>query len=450
MNHVYRRAPLAVMARLTGVGTTTMMKSTMLGTTLLALLLQTASAQYEGWKHSGSLYILTTPEGANLPAAASEENFPLLVRLNRGNFDFAQASAQGEDIRFSGVGKPLAYQIEEWNPAAAGHPRSGSASIWVRIPLIRGNARQEIKMHWGKPGAASESNGSAIFNESNGYVTVMHMGDPVDPAKDDAGTLKPKNVGATACRAIVGNGLHFDGKSGIECGQNPAKFPRGSQPHSTEAWIRPLGGNHRMIMWGYGMDQHGPIQLMYSHPPFHFFTDCWYSEASVQGKSTVAMGQWYHVVHTYRKGEGRLYVNGVLDGVGTQGGPMNIVEAQPMWIAVEYGKYFIGCFKGDIDEVRISKVTRSADWVKMEYENQKPLGTMVGPLVREGNAFSVSPASIEVDEGKSATVAAQAGGRRNSAGWSRKTVWSRSSPWTNSPTRSTPDAWWATPRILCN
>jgi hypothetical protein len=27
-----------------------------------------AFAQYPGWQHSGSLYILTTPEGANLPA----------------------------------------------------------------------------------------------------------------------------------------------------------------------------------------------------------------------------------------------------------------------------------------------------------------------------------------------------------------------------------------------
>jgi len=176
MNHVNRRAPLAVMARLTGAGTTTMIKSAMLGTALLALLLQTASAQNERWQHSGSYYILPTPEGADLPATASEENFPLLVRLNRGNFDFTQASAKGEDIRFSANGKPLAYQIEEWDAAA------GQASIWVRIPMIRGNARQEIKMHWGKPDAASESKGSAVFNESNGYVVVMHMGDPVDPA----------------------------------------------------------------------------------------------------------------------------------------------------------------------------------------------------------------------------------------------------------------------------
>ncbi len=43
-------------------------------------------AQYADWKHSGSLFILTTPEGADLPASASLENFPLLVRLkNNGH-----------------------------------------------------------------------------------------------------------------------------------------------------------------------------------------------------------------------------------------------------------------------------------------------------------------------------------------------------------------------------
>ena len=68
---------------------------------LLLLPLEAAAAQYQGWQHSGSLWILTTPEGANLPARCSEANFPLLVRLDRGNFDFREAQPHGEDVRFS-------------------------------------------------------------------------------------------------------------------------------------------------------------------------------------------------------------------------------------------------------------------------------------------------------------------------------------------------------------
>jgi hypothetical protein len=49
----------------------------MLGTpVLLALAALVTAAQtpspYPGWAHSGSVYLLTTPEGANLPASATE------------------------------------------------------------------------------------------------------------------------------------------------------------------------------------------------------------------------------------------------------------------------------------------------------------------------------------------------------------------------------------------
>jgi hypothetical protein len=131
---------------------------------------QVVLAQYADWRHSGTFFILTTLEGANLPATASEDNFPLLVRLDGDWFDFSQAQAKGDDIRFAAAtGAPLAYQIEQWDPAA------GTASVWVRIPNIRGNARQELKMYWGKADAASESRGEAVFNASNGYLSVWHM-----------------------------------------------------------------------------------------------------------------------------------------------------------------------------------------------------------------------------------------------------------------------------------
>lgn len=48
---------------------------------------------------------------------------------------------------------------------------------------------------------------------------------------------------------------------------------------------------------------------------------------------------------------------------------------------------------GDVDEVRISGVARSADWVQLEYENQKPMQTLVGPVVQDGDEFSLSPSS---------------------------------------------------------
>ncbi len=358
----------------------------------------TSAAQYRDWRHSGSLFILTTPEGADLPETAAEVDFPLLVRLNKDFFDFSQARPKGEDIRFStGAGAPLAYQIEEWDAAR------GTASIWVRIPAIRGNARQEIRLHWGNVGAESESNGRAVFNDSNGYLGVWHMSDPV---QDEVGTVESKDSGTTAAAGIVGPARHFPGGKGIFCGEKIASYPTGSSPHSSEAWFRAEKPNTHVLAWGNEQAQ-GKVTMQFRSPP-HINMDCYFSDANVRSNRTLAMAEWVHVVHTYQKGNARIYVNGALDGEAkNSGGPLAIKSPARLWIGGWYNNY---SFVGDIDEVRISKVVRSADWIRLQYENQKPMQTLAGSLVRPGTEFAVSPAQITVMEGKRATVSAKAGG----------------------------------------
>ena len=57
---------------------------------LLAVAQPKAEAQYGDSEHSGSMYLITTPEGANLPATALEKDFPVRVQLNRNFFDFSE------------------------------------------------------------------------------------------------------------------------------------------------------------------------------------------------------------------------------------------------------------------------------------------------------------------------------------------------------------------------
>ena len=375
-----------------------MTKQLTIGIIAAMTLFQSASAQYAGWQHSGSLTILTTPEGANLPATASEENFPLLVRLSKDWFDFKQVKLNGDDLRFAGAdGAPLAYQIDEWDAAA------GKASIWVRIPVIKGNARQGIKMFWGKADATGESKGLAVFNESNGYLSVRHMDDPL---KDEINTVESKDTGTTASDGIIGKSRHFDVGKGINCGENITTFPTGSSPHSSEVWFKAEQANASLLGWGNDHPQGKVIMQLFSPP--HIKIECWFAGADVRGGSTLPLSQWVHVVHTFQDGNSRIYVNGVLDGVSTSTrAPLAIKSPGRLYIGGWYNGYK---YVGDIDEVRISKVTRSADWVKMQYENQKPLQTLVGPLVQTGSDFSVSAKQIALVESKSAAVTATAGG----------------------------------------
>jgi hypothetical protein len=357
-----------------------------------------ASAQFPEWKHSGSVFLLTTPEGANLPAEAEVVDFPVLIRLNKDFFDFSQAKPDGADLRVSTAdGKPLAYQIEEWVA------KNGTASIWVRIPKIVGNSRQEVKLYWGNPAAASESNGKAVFNASNGYLGVWHMGDGV---KDDAGGLEGRDVGTTPAKGVIGSARHFSGKQGVFCGDKIGGYPEGSRSHTSQAWLRAERVNGRILGWGNDQPQ-GKVVMSLKGPP-HMDMDCWFSGGNVRGALPVPLSEWVHVVHTFEKGEARLYVNGMLDTSNKRtGSTMAIKSPAKMWIGGWANSYD---FVGDIDEVRVSNVVRSAHWAKLEYENQKPMQTLAGPLVQPGDGFSVSSKGAMVAEGKSLTLTAIAGG----------------------------------------
>ena len=379
-------------------------------THLLSVLLFPFLAQadpYAGWAHTGTLTILTTPDGANLPAGAAVAEFPVVVRLDRDWFDFREAKPTGEDVRFSTAdGHALPYEVEDWDAA------KGAASIWVRIPRIEGNARQTIQMHWGKADAASESSGKAVFNEANGYVSVWHLGATV---RDEVGTLESKDAGTTLTAGVIGNARHLVGR-GISGGEQIVNYPVGGAAQTTEVWFRAERPNGTILAWGNEGGGRGcKVQMRFQSPP-HVRVDSDFSD--IRSTSRLPMNEWIHVAHTYGVPEGqgaapkRIYINGQLDGEATT--KLDIKSPARLWLGGWYNRYD---FVGDLDEARISKVARSAEWVRLEYENQKPRQTLVGPLVPTGDAFAVAPEQATVAEGKSVVFTARAGG-------AQKVTWS--------------------------
>ncbi len=345
------------------------------------------------------MLILTTPEGADLPATAAVKNFPLSVRLHKDFFDFSKAKEDGADLRFSTKnGEPLAYQIEEWDAA------NGTASIWVRIPAIQGDARQEIKIYWGNTAAISESSGSAVFNAANNFAAVLHMNETVH---DEVGTITAIDVGTTLSTGVIGKSRAFSAGKGVNCGTKIKTFPSGSTPHSSEAWFKAKKINTTVLAWGVPTDASKVVINLAS--PAHMSMDCWFGGANVAGAITIPMSEWVHVVHAYDGKTAKLYVNGVLDN--TDGSDnMKIPNTVSMYIGGWNQVAGTYDFVGDIDEVRISKVARSADWIRLQYENQKPMQTLVGPLVQPGNDFSLSSESTVVNESQNAEFIAKAGG----------------------------------------
>ena len=393
---------------------------------VFAGFLSQASAQYGDWKHSGSTYLVTDSAGADLPASAVEKNFPLLIRLNKNYFDFSEAKPQGEDVRFSSKGKPLAYQIERWDA------EEGEADIWVRIPTIKGKDQQAIKMHWGNEKVSSESNGEQVFRTTEGFAAVWHLGDNLEDATSNNldGVNRPDKPTVNTT-GIIGDAQEFGVNQilvirppGAKSGRRVTCMPSGNADRTMSAWVNPTSFEGRnwaqASIGGWGEPERGQkpnMGLSYftmtgrGQPRFHLYG------FDPRCASLLPRDEWRHVALAVSGDMVRFYVDGIpertINNNGEEVSKLGTLRT-PASTPVDLGDHGNGRgpFNGALDEVRFESVARSANWLKLSFENQKPLQSLVGPLVQDGDEFSVSKSNLEMKEGTSIALSGKAGGAR--------------------------------------
>ncbi len=388
--------------------------------------LSQALAQYGDWKHVGSMYLVTDSAGADLPASVVLKNFPVLVRLNEDYFNFSEAEPGGKDVRFSSKGKPLDFQIERWDA------ERGEADIWVRIPIIRGKDQQAIQMHWGKEKVSSESDGEKVFRTAEGFSAVWHLGDNLEDATSNNldGVNRP-DAPTTNTTGMIGDAQEFGvdkllviRPSGSSPDRRVTCMPSGNADRTMSAWINPTSFEGRnwaqASIGGWGEPERGQkphMGLSYftmtgrGQPRFHLYG------FDPRCASPLPRNEWRHVALTVSGDMVRFYVDGVLEETINNNGDLVSklgTLKTPASTPVDLGDHGNGRgpFNGALDEVRFEAVARSVNWLKLCFENQKPLQSLVGPLVQDGDEFSVSHKRLKMREGASIVLSAKAGGAR--------------------------------------
>lgn len=97
-------------------------------------------------------------------------NFPVLVRLTTNNFDFALASSNGFDVRFTqsdGV-TPLVYERERHDATLQ------RAEYWVSIPIISSSISTNFYVYYGQARATDRQTPQAVWTNI-GYIGVWHL-----------------------------------------------------------------------------------------------------------------------------------------------------------------------------------------------------------------------------------------------------------------------------------
>lgn len=335
------------------------------------------SENYAAWPFSRKLSLNVPLAGI----AADVTDFPVLIRLDSAGFDFALSN--GGDLRFAGPdGGHLEYEIERWDP------QTKHAEIWVKVDTLRAGTPYDLTLYWGKLDAPNFSQGAAVFST---FAGVWHMGDAIgsggkavfrDASPADAyayGTLLTGDR-----RGAIGNSGLFHGAQSLKAAAGPGMRPASALTLS--AWFMATGtdsGGGEIISLGnnYGLRVQSGGALEF----FAFDDSTWTAPTASIEKwkrirwtgANLVDSKWHQVTGVLAGDSLHVYLDGSQKGSAAFPGKLAYVFGKDLVIGAHGNGETKFDFSGQIDEVEISAASRSRDWIKLAFENQKPGSTLL-------------------------------------------------------------------------
>lgn len=307
-------------------------------------------------------------------------DFPLLVSVDTDS-DLAAHAQRREELVFttSNGQSKLAHEVELFGAG-------GRLVAWVRLPSLARAADTLLYLYYGNASATDQQDTANVWDAS--FVGVWHLSE-ASGARFDS-TAQGHDVAevagpiATIQNAIAGDAtLDLESASSqylsIDDAQQSGLDVSG--PLTISAWInsesQPGGWRNCVTKWATGSDSPGAGNSYYlaedqygaGHRLKFVMEDASSGVTILLGAATLSIGTWYHAVALYDGSEMAVYVDGVPDGViaratGAQDGGTNF-EIGNKGSAPTYGH------DGPTDEVRVSNVARSAEWIATEHQNQR-------------------------------------------------------------------------------
>ncbi len=325
-----------------------MKKILVLGLALVGLVFSSVShASWNAdWKQRVKIGLNTTAEG--LPIAAGVDSATVLVRLHTGNFQFVEAKPDGSDLRFvAGDDKtPLKFHIEKFDGL------NELALVWVQVPkLLPGSKTDSIWLYYGNPNAPAAGDAKGTYDATQ--ALVYHFSDREASPQDSTAnanhaarsTARVNNVG------LIGAGLTFDAASELALPASPS-LKSSTTGMTLSMWIKPLDTADAPIYTQ--TEGAGPLKLSIRGGTLLLQSGALVATTT----APVTAGVWQHVAVVAKDGLA-IYVNG--QEAARVAGSVPDLDG-----AAIVGKGF----KGDIDELQVSTVARSADWIKTAAQSQ--------------------------------------------------------------------------------
>jgi len=311
---------------------------------------------------------------------ADLDNFPLLLKIDDPEHPvFTQARADGDDIVFiDSQGVKLDHELEKFASA------SGELVAWVRVPVLTASG-DTIYMYYGNDNAMNQQNTQSVWDGN--YIMIQHLSETSGRHYDstangnNSSLTVPVNVmtqGGTAT-AKTGGADEFDGiddsitvtdADSLDNIIDPVNKIAG--PITIGAWIKPEG--NLAAYWQKGiMSKKGGggkgYRIVFDHNSncYSNSIEVTYGNGSLcSAADSIVLNQWQHIAYVYDSANHFLYINGEPSLPAASYIPTSNENVTNDLLIGKWGN----SFEGFIDEVRISNIARSAEWIQAEYKNQ--------------------------------------------------------------------------------
>lgn len=319
-------------------------------------------------------YSPVTVQTGQVPS--TQTNFPILVSVTDARFKTTGnggnvSSSSGYDIRpysDSALSTALTYELERYNAT------TGEVIMWIKIPSLSDG--YVVYLAYGNSALTTDgSDGPNTF--SNSFKSVYHFKDGTSLSlADSLNTYNGTGAGSpTAATGQIDGGLGLASASNqyVQVGDQRAAAM------SVMCWVKattfPAAYN---TAWGEGLsDFTQNFRLLVNSSGKLACTVFATTQLSYDGTGshTLSTGTWYHLAFTYDSSAGGVgYVNAASDKTFAANGAIKITNAVSTFIGRDVGATLY-LWNGVIDELQVSTVARSANWITTTYNNQSAPGT---------------------------------------------------------------------------
>jgi len=295
--------------------------------------------------------------GGTAGIAAPVASVPVLVRLHTGNFSFLDAKADGSDVRFVAADDktPLKHHVEVWDSL------NELALVWVQVPAVApGSPPTEIWLYSGSEKAVAAEDVKGTWDPAQVAVYEFKAGENPPADKSAAGNNASAFTGALSAQSLIGGGATFSGSSKLTlpASASLAFGPIGGFTYS--AWIKIAGPQQSAVLFS---QSEGGAPLVVGINGLRPYISSGKSTAA--GATDITPGQWHHIAAT-AKDKLTLYLD------GQEAGSSNAALSESK------GPVEIGAnFSGEIDQLSLANVARSADWLRLAAKAQGDGGAVV-------------------------------------------------------------------------